>query len=432
MSTLAWRAGLGVAVALLGGGAATLLGQGGLRSRVEASGDGRVQFRYAARADVCGYGPSVSVGRSTYISSGNNMNVYDGMERVCRRGPVVVRVTRAGGQVVGVNVEIAPETTPEGTTDLGVVGASAAAEYLLDLAARTDGRPGREAILPAVLADSATVWPGLLTLARNRELSRSVRSSAISWLGRELDRLDGEDARKASAALIALASDTEETLPIRQQAVSVLARSQRADLAALTKMANGDDTWLRQAAIQALANSGDPRARDYLRSAFQDPALPEPLRVAVIRGLGREYATARDVELLRSRYPTLSSITAKQAVLSVLGEQGGTTTLNWLLGVATDPDTPMDLRAQAVEAAQHAGASTAQLGKLYDQAPDRRTKESTISALFKNGDRAAVDILVRIARTETDASVRRSLVNRLGRLEDERVRTLLKDLIGER
>ncbi|HEV8599297.1 MAG TPA: HEAT repeat domain-containing protein, partial [Gemmatimonadales bacterium] len=72
------------------------------------------------------------------------------------------------------------------------------------------------------------------------------------------------------------------------------------------------------------------------------------------------------------------------------------------------------------------------LGKLYDQAPDRRTKESTISALFKNGDRAAVDILVRIARTETDASVRRSLINRLGRLEDERVRTLLKDLVGER
>ena len=274
-------------------------------------------------------------------------------------------------------------------------------------------------------------WPGLLALSRNRDLSRSVRSSALSWLGRELDRLEGEDARKASAALISLATDTEETLPIRQQAVSVLARSQRADLSALTRMANGTDTWLRHAAIQSLANSGDPRAREYLRNAFQDPALPEPLRVSVIRGLGRDYATARDLELLRSRYPSLGSTNAKQAVLSVMGEQGGNTNLQWLLGVAGDSDAVPELRGQAVEAAQRAGASTAQIGKLYDQAPDRRAKEAAINALLKNGDRAAIDILIRIARTETDPSVRRSLINRLGRLDDERVKQLLHDLVGQ-
>ena len=426
MSARGW--GLGLAVAALGGGAATLMGQGGLRSKVEGAGDGRVQFRYTARADVCGMGNSISIGRSTYISTGSS-NRFDGMERECRRGPVVVRVTRAGGQVVGVDAEIAPESMPEGTTDLGAVAASAAAEYLLDLAARADGRPGREAILPAVLADSATVWAGLLALSRNGALSRSVRQSAMGWLGRELDRMSGEDARKASAALITLASDSEETLPIRQQAVSVLARSERADLSALTRMANGSDSWLRQAAIQALANSGDPRAREYLRSAFQDPALPEPLRTSVIRGLGRDYATARDLELLRSRYAGLGSLTAKQAVLSVMGEQGGSANLQWLLGIAGESAEAPELRAHAVESAQRAGASTAQLGKLYDQAPDRRSKESAINALLKNGDRAAIDILLRIARTETDPSVRRSLINRMGRMEDERVKTLLKDLI---
>jgi len=420
--------GFGVAVVALGCGAASLLGQSGLRSRVEGGGDARVQFRYAARADVCGMGNSISIGRSTYLSTGN-VNVLEGVERQCRRGPVVVRVTRAGGQVVGIDAEIAPELVPEGVTDLGAVAAGAAAEYLLDLAARADGRPGREAILPAVLADSATVWPGLLALSRNGALSRSVRQGAMSWLGRELDRMNGEDARKASAALIAIAGDTEETLPIRQQAVSVLARSERADLSALTRMANGTDSWLRQAAIQALANSGDPRARDYLRTALQEPTLPEALRTSVIRGLGRDYATARDLELLRSRYAGLASTTSKQVVLSVVGEQGGNASLQWLLGIAGDANEAPELRAQAVESAQRAGATTAQLGKLYDQAPDRRTKESTISALLKNGDRAAVDILLRIARTETDPSVRRSLINRMGRMEDERVKALLKDLI---
>jgi HEAT repeat protein len=196
-------------------------------------------------------------------------------------------------------------------------------------------------------------------------------------------------------------------------------------------MATGTDSWLRQAAVQALANSGDPRAREFLRVAFKDPNLPDALRVSVIRGLGREYASARDVELLRSGYTSLTTTNAKQAVLSVLGEQGGSANLQWLLGIAADTDAAPELRAQAVEAAQRAGATSAQLSKFYDAASDRRAKESAINALFKNGDRTAVDALVRIARTETDVSVRRSLINRLGRLEDERVKALLKELIGQ-
>jgi len=422
--------GFGAALAAAMVIAVALPAQGGLRSRIEGSGDARVQFRYAARADVCGAGSAIQIGSSYFINSGN-WHGRDGDRSPCTRGPVVVRVTRSGGMVVGIDVEIAPESTPEGVTDLGAVSAAAAAEYLLDLATRAEGRPGREAILPAVLADSATIWPGLIALARNRALARTVRQGAMSWLGRELDRAQGEDTRQASTALIALATDPEEMNPIRQSAVSVLARSERADLGALTRMANGNDTWLRQAAIQALASSGDPRAREFLRTAFQDPALPEALRVTVIRGLGREYATARDVELLRSRFPTLTSEAAKHAVLTVLAEEGGAVNLQWLLGVAGDAGATPEIRAKAIEAVQRAGASAAQLGKLYEQAPDRRAKEAAINGLFKRGDRAAVDLLLGIARNETDAAVRRSLVSRLGRLEDARVKEFLKELVGQ-
>lgn len=410
---------------------AGLSAQGALRSRIEGAGDARVQFSYAARADVCGAGASIQIGTSTYISSGSNRYFDSDGRPLCRRGPVVVRVTRSGGMVVGLDVEIAPESTPEGVTDLGVVPAAAAADYLLDLAARAEGRPGREAILPAVLADSATVWPGLIALAKNRTLARVVRQSAMNWLGRELDRSSGEDARRASAALVALATDPDEMLPVRQQAVSVLARSERADLTALTSMANGGDTWLRQTAIEALANSGDPRAREYLRSALQDSALPDALRTVVIRGLGREYATGRDIDLLRARYATLTSVNSKQAVLSVLAEQGGAANLQWLLSVAADTSAAPDLRAQAIEAVQRAGASAAQLGKLYDNAPDRRGKEAAINGLLKRGDRQSVDLLLGIAKTETDQTVRRGLVSRLGRLEDARVKEFLKDLVNQ-
>ena len=423
---------LGALLAVLATGIVASLGaQSSLRSRVEGSGDGRVQFRYAARADVCGIGSSIQVGTSTYINTGNS-NFWNGVDRPpCRRGPVVVRVTRSGGMVVGVDTEIAPESNPEGVTDLGAVSAAAAADYLLDLAARAEGRPGREAILPAMLADSASVWPKLIEIARNGALSRSVRQGAMSWLGRELDRSSGDEARQASAALVTIATNPEEMTPIRQQAVSVLARSERADLAALTRMATGTDTWLRQAAIQALAGSGDPRAREFLRTAFLDPALPEALRASVIRGLGREYATGKDIELLRSRFPSLTSAASKQAVLSVLAEQGGAANQQWLLGVATDPNATPELRAHAIEAVQKAGAPAAQLGKLYEQALDRRGKEAAINGLFRNGDRQSVDRLILIAKNETDVSVRRSVISRLGRLEDPRVQEFLKEIVGQ-
>jgi len=423
---------LGFALALAGlsAAAASLGAQSSLRGRVEGGGDARVQFRYAARADVCGLGSSIQIGTSTWINTGNS-NVWNGADRApCRRGPVVVRVTRAGGMVVGIDTEVAPESTPEGVTDLGLVPAAAAAEYLLDLAARVEGRPGREAILPAALADSASIWPGLIALAKNGTLSRSVRQSAMSWLGRELDRTGGDEARQASAALVAIATNPEEVTPIRQSAVSVLARSERADLAALTRMANGSDTWLRQAAIQALASSGDPRAREFLRTAFADPALPEALRATVIRGLGREYATGRDIELLRSRYTSLSP-TARQAVLSVLADQGGAANLQWLLGVATSAEETPELRAHAIEAVQKAGATATQLGRLYEQALDRRGKEAAVNGLVRNGDRQSVDRLIQIAKSETDVTVRKSVINRLGRMEDPRVKEFLKEMVGQ-
>jgi hypothetical protein len=40
-----------------------------------------------------------------------------------------------------------------------------------------------------------------------------------------------------------------------------------------------------------------------------------------------------------------------------------------------------------------------------------------------------MDRLVQIAREETDMSVRRSVINRLGRSEDPRVREMLKEMV---
>jgi len=115
----------------------------------------------------------------------------------------------------------------------------------------------------------------------------------------------------------------------------------------------------------------------------------------------------------------------------VLAEQGGAANLQWLLGVATSAEETPELRAHAIEAVQKAGATAAQLGRLYDQALDRRGKEAAVNGLFRNGDRQSVDRLIQIGKNETDVSVRKSVINRLARLEDPKVKEFLKELVGE-
>jgi HEAT repeat protein len=115
----------------------------------------------------------------------------------------------------------------------------------------------------------------------------------------------------------------------------------------------------------------------------------------------------------------------------VIAEQGGAANTQWLLGVATDPSSTPELRGHAVEAVQRSGASAAQLGKLYDHALDRRGKEAAVNGLFKNGDRQSVDRLLEIAKTETDVQVRRTVISRLGRIEDPRVKEFLKERVSQ-
>src|SRR5439155_26690490 len=57
--------------------------------------------------------------------------------------------------------------------------------YLLDLAAGPAGAVGGAAVFAAVLADSVTVWPELLRLARNTAVLHETRRSTVFWLGQD-------------------------------------------------------------------------------------------------------------------------------------------------------------------------------------------------------------------------------------------------------
>lgn len=154
----------------------------GVAQRVAGVRNGYAQLRFTARDGVCGDGRTfIRMGNSFY---GTMSGDWSRQAERCMPGPVRVVLRMEDGVPGDVRTYVGGTATPEGAvTDLGEVPARDAAAWLLQLARRHEGRSDK-AILGAVLADSATVWPELLAIARDDDASRKTRREAMHWLGR--------------------------------------------------------------------------------------------------------------------------------------------------------------------------------------------------------------------------------------------------------
>jgi len=417
-------------LALAAGCAVPAGAQGPLRD-IDARRDGRVSFRFAARPDVCGQGSSLlRIGGGALFESGSmTYSSGGGWNAACERGPIRVLITRAEGATVGVRTAVGEGELPADVSDLGAVSSAAAATYFLDLAQRLDGRVGREALSAAVLADSADTWRGLLRLAGNASLSGGLREAAVGWLAREARAAEAADRREIVAALERTTQDRNQTLGLRRRAVSALARAGEGGLDALLALARSGETPVAGSAVDALASSGDPRAREFLREAARDTRQSEAVRVQAIKGLGGRDATPSDYALLRQLYPALTHGTARQAVITELGQAGGSDNSRWLLTLARDGSASREDRSRAVRSAVQAGAGSADLIQLFDTADERNLKTTLIDQMMRLGDRAAIDKVTSIARSDPDPSVRKSAVSRLARSSDPEVAQALRAMI---
>jgi len=398
-----------------------------LADRVASASQPRVQFTYAARADVCGNGRSfIQVAGNSWYGSFNDGDRRD----ACVNGPVRVVLDRAGREVVSLASFVGPATEPtEGIADLGRVRARDAAEYLLSLAERAEGRVSRDALLPAVLADSADVSPRLLTIARNQNAARETRRSAISWLARPLDARP-RAVSDVAAALVAIARDEDDNQSVRQGALRALARLEHgAGTAALMELArDAQRGWLAREALSSLNASGDPRARTHLREVVRRAEMPDDVLAAAIRGVGGEYATGEDIKIIRDTYVKLPGPKSEEAAVSVIANFGGSENVRWLLTLAKDTDQPVATRRRAVMHAYRGGTPVTEIIKVYDETTDTQLKDAVMSALVESGEKTATDKLMQIARMDESAQMRRKAISMLGRSSDERVKKFLEGL----
>jgi HEAT repeat protein len=233
-----------------------------LDRRIAAAPDGIVRLTFAARPNVCGNGRgSVSMdcddgncGRYT-VNVGNRDRSE--VEYDCDPGPVRVSLHVSGGHVTSLRTYVGGRwrTATDGVTDLGTVGAREAAAYFLALVTKESGAGAENAVFPAILADSVTVWPDLLRIARDGRVSRDARRQTVFWLGQAA----GEAATRGLTDLV---DDRSTDRDVREQAVFALSqRPHDEGVPALIRIAKENpDPELRKKAIFWLGQSDDPRA----------------------------------------------------------------------------------------------------------------------------------------------------------------------------
>jgi HEAT repeat protein len=400
-----------------------------LASRVSSATAPRVQFEFAGRAGVCGDGQSfLSTGSGSYYGE---INIIDGVQsQPCAAGPVRVVMDRADEVVTNIQTVAGPLHPAEGATDLGTVSGREASDYLMALATNTDGRASRQAILPAAIADGVDVTPALVTIARDQNRPLDTRRTALSWLARDDGNASGARSAQATDLLLRISRDENETQSLRRTALNMLGRvGHGAGIPSLIQLATDNSaSWVGEESVRALSQSGDPRAREFLRKEVRRNDIPDAMLAAAVRGLGSSEATGKDIDLLRTSFGTMPSDRARAAILDVIGQRGTTSDTQWLLGIARDSQASPETRRRALDLAARSTSGRAQVIALYDSMDDPMLKEALIRIYGSSNDRASLDKLISIAKSDSNYTLRRRAIASLSRTQDARAREALQEI----
>jgi hypothetical protein len=216
--------------------------------RVAGLRDANLRFSFAARPGVCGNGEK----NITILDNDDDEEWVSN----CERGPVGVSLRIRSGRVIHASTYVGGHwrSPAPGTTDLGTLPARDAAEALLGLVEHAED-DAENLMLAATLADSATVWPTLIQLARNPRLPTETRRQAVFWLGQAA-------GAAATRGLDSIARDPTGDLEVRKHAIFALSqRPSDEGVPALINIARTNrHAELRKTALFWLGQTEDPRA----------------------------------------------------------------------------------------------------------------------------------------------------------------------------
>ena len=309
-----------------------------IAERVRRVGDGTLRMTYATRAGVCGDGGDVvGFGRALFIWPSIESHGRWNAPR-CQPGAARVAVTVAGGRPVALRTFVGGNWSSGSATDAGTIPARDAAAYFLSIAGDGEGRLSRDAILPAVIADSADVAPTLLRIARDRQRPTETRSRALHWVG----QLGGATSAEP---LVTIARDGSERHGVREAALFALsAVPDDGGISSLMRIADdAGDPWLRSKAVFWLGETEDARAMQLLQRLVLQEDADVDLRKAALFATGRGQTPIAD---LVSLYGRLRGQELREHYIFVLSQREEDAAIDKLMDIArNDPDREMRKKA---------------------------------------------------------------------------------------
>ena len=259
-------------------------------------------------------------------------------------------------------------------------------------------------------------------LARRDEASLCLRRKAVFLVSQH----EGPETER----ILLDAARTDPDGQVREQAVQWLSQVDTpAAVAALDSiLRSAGDPALQDKAIFALSQQDSPRARQALRDFALRPGVSSDLRQKAIFWIGQGDDPDR-VSFLKTLFVQLRDTESRDKILFSMSQVEGRESQRWLLGVAGDVNENIELRKKALFWAGQSDIPGTELFTLYEKMPSREMKEQLIFVYSQRDERAAVDKLFEIARTETDKELQKKAIFWLGQSDDPRVPAFLERLL---
>jgi len=259
-------------------------------------------------------------------------------------------------------------------------------------------------------------------LARRDAGSECLRRKAVFIVSQQ------EGRETETILLDAARSDPDQE--VREQAVWWLSQvdSPSAVIALDSILRGSRDPALQEKAIFALSQQDAPKARQALRDFALRAGVSDELREKAIFWIGQGDDPDR-MEFLKTLYAQLKSEALREKILFSISQIDDKASGQWLLSIANDVNENIELRKKALFWVGQSDYPLSELSTLYDRMPSREMKEQLIFVYSQRDEKAAVDRLMQIARTETDRELRKKAVFWLGQSDDPRVAEFLAKLL---
>ena len=259
-------------------------------------------------------------------------------------------------------------------------------------------------------------------LARRDEGSLCLRRKAVFLVSQH----EGPETER----ILLDAARNDPDGQVREQAVQWLSQvDSPAAVAALDSiLRSAGDPALQDKAIFALSQQDSPRARQALRDFALRSGVSSDLRQKAIFWIGQGDDPDR-VNFLKTLFTQLRDTESRDKILFSVSQVEGRESQRWLLQVAGDVNESIELRKKALFWVGQSDIPATELFTLYEKMSSREMKKQLIFVYSQRDEKAAVDKLFEIARSETDMELRKNAIFWLGQSDDPRVPAFLERLL---